>query len=69
MKLLKAILITTILIFLYVEIKLYMLWDIGGLDYYINSPLLKDLEITLLITISILTVSLLFLKLHKLNKL
>lgn len=51
MKLLKAILLITALAFIYIEMKLGMLWSTGGLDYYLNNSFYKKAEIVLLITI------------------
>lgn len=62
MKLLKVILLIIVLIFLYIEIRLGMLWSTGGLDYYLNSSFYKKSEIVLLVTIILQLVLLILIK-------
>lgn len=67
MELLKVLLLMTVLVFIYIEIRLGILWNTGGLGYYLNSPLYKKLEVALLIAIILQLILLSFIK-NKTNK-
>lgn len=67
MKLLKVVLLMTVLVFIYIEIRLGILWNTGGLGYYLNSLLYKKLEVALLIAIILQLILLSFIK-NKTNK-
>ena len=67
MKLLRVVLLMTVLVFIYIEIRFGMLWSTGGLDYYLNSSFYKKAEIVLLVTI-ILQLALLILTKRKIIK-